>query len=246
VSTLIKPTERPPRREPSVRWNLFEVVLVYAVIYVLGMVYNLFVDFLFERFGEGWSDTAGTKFFIVSIVVEAVSLLLALWYVVVVRHHGSLREVGFTARAWPWQVAYGVLAGVGIFVLVYATDMVTLWLAGPRSSPHPLVDLVTAARAPRELFYPFLLGSLLVPVSEESYFRGFAYPALRDRVGRPTAMLLVSVFFALIHLDPWGFPALVLAGLALVWLYERTGAIWPPIIAHAIWNAAVTALAYLG
>ncbi len=246
MSTAVKPENRPLRPAATARWNLFEVVLVYVAIYALGVVYSLFVDFLFDRFGEHWSDMAGTKFFVASIVIEAVLLVVALWYVVVIRHHGSLREVGFTGRAWPKQIALGILAGLGIFVVVYAADLVTLWVMGPRQGAQPLVDLVSAARAPRELFFPFLLGSLLVPISEETYFRGFAYPALRDRVGRPVAMILVSLFFALIHLDPWGFPALILAGLALVWLYDRTEAIWPPIIAHAVWNAIVTSLTYLG
>ncbi len=245
MSMPVKPADRPLRPASSARWNLFEVVLVYVVIYALGGAYSLFVDFLFDRFGEGWPDNAGMMFFVASIVVEAVLLLVALWYVVAVRHRGSLREIGYTSRAWPRQVATGILAGLGIFALVYAADTITLWLTGPRQGPHPLVDLVSAAQAPRELFFPFLLGSLLVPISEESYFRGFAYPALRDRVGKPAAMVLVSLFFALIHLDPWGFPALVLAGLALVWLYDRTESIWPPIIAHALWNTIVTALTYL-
>lgn len=246
MSTAVKPEGRPLRPAPTVRWNLFEVVLVYVAVLALGVLYSLLEDFLFNRFGEHWSDMAGTKFFVASVVLEAGVLVAALWYVVVVRRHGSLREVGFTGRAWPRQVAVGVLAGLGIFVLVYAVDLVMMRLAGPSQGTQPLTDLVSAARAPAELFFPFMLGSLLGPISEEAYFRGFAYPALRDRLGRPAAMLLVSLFYALSHLDPWGFPALLLAGLALVWLYERTEAIWPPIIAHAVWNAIVTGLTYLG
>jgi hypothetical protein len=242
----MKMTEGPSRPAHGARWNLIEVLLVYAAIYALGFGYNILVNFMFDRFGENWPDNAGTMFFVASIVVEATLLLVALWYVVVVRHRGRLSEVGFTAKAWPRQIITGILAGLAIFIVVYAADTLTFWLTGPRQAPNPLVDLAGAARAPRELFLPLFLGSLLVPISEESYFRGFAYPALRDRIGKPWAMILVTVFFALIHLDPWGLPALILAGFALVWLYDRTQSIWPPIIAHAIWNGLVTALVYLG
>jgi membrane protease YdiL (CAAX protease family) len=51
------------------------------------------------------------------------------------------------------------------------------------------------------------------------------------------ATLLSSVFFALLHFEPVILPALVVLAVALCWLFEKTGSLIPPIVAHATFNS---------
>ena len=57
------------------------------------------------------------------------------------------------------------------------------------------------------------------------------------------AIGLSAVAFAAVHLDPVRFPALLFLGVLYGWLSWRTGSVWPSVLAHAVNNAAATALA---
>jgi membrane protease YdiL (CAAX protease family)/uncharacterized RDD family membrane protein YckC len=89
-----------------------------------------------------------------------------------------------------------------------------------------------------------ILGGILIvvfaPVSEEMFFRGFVYGALRTRMGLWPAAAISAVVFGLPHVtsaDLSIVPPLVIFGLLLAWLYEYTGSLGPPIALHMINNA---------
>lgn len=81
---------------------------------------------------------------------------------------------------------------------------------------------------------------VLAPLSEEIFFRGFAFAGLRRRLSLWPAAAISSIGWAMLHLGP-GNPGVVvqlaLFGLVLAWLYEQTGSLWPPILAHGLNNA---------
>lgn len=79
----------------------------------------------------------------------------------------------------------------------------------------------------------------LAPITEEIFFRGFVFGGLRARLPLWLAALISGVLFGLVH-APTGIttlPLLSALGVALAWLYERTGSLGPPMIAHAVNNA---------
>ena len=81
---------------------------------------------------------------------------------------------------------------------------------------------------------------LTAAVPEEIFFRGYAQGTLMLRMGRAWALLLVATAFSLAHAGQG--PAAVLlailpAALALGMLYDRTGSILAPLVAHVIINA---------
>jgi membrane protease YdiL (CAAX protease family)/uncharacterized RDD family membrane protein YckC len=83
-----------------------------------------------------------------------------------------------------------------------------------------------------------LVIAVLAPVTEELFFRGFVFAGLRSRWSLWPAALAVGLIFGLVH-APTGLTAVVpLAGLgvALCWLYDRTGSLWPCVAAHVFNN----------
>jgi membrane protease YdiL (CAAX protease family) len=111
----------------------------------------------------------------------------------------------------------------------------------------------------RGIVYPFLkttLGRTSFP-GWAAWFRARLYPWVRGRLGRrpafwvraqvcrglrqpwPVAAAMVtSVLFAAIHLNLMTLVPLILLSLALVWLYEVTGNLLAPILAHSLFNLA--------
>lgn len=86
----------------------------------------------------------------------------------------------------------------------------------------------------------------VAPLSEEIFFRGFLFGGMRRAVPFAAAAAISSGIWGLFHYtdpDSWGVVLqLTIFGLALAWLYRRTGSIWPTIAVHVINNAIAFAL----
>lgn len=84
----------------------------------------------------------------------------------------------------------------------------------------------------------FVAVTLVAPVAEELFFRGYMYPVLKAHVGRH-ALWLSSLAFTALHLYLIQSVAVFLLALCLTWLYEKRGNIWVNIMAHAALNTFV-------
>ena len=69
---------------------------------------------------------------------------------------------------------------------------------------------------------------VVAPVFEEFFFRGFAYPVLKQRWGTLGALLVVSAVFAVIHFHLPSLGPLFALAVGLGLAYELTARCWPP------------------
>jgi uncharacterized protein len=84
-----------------------------------------------------------------------------------------------------------------------------------------------------------LVIAVLAPITEELFFRGFVFAGLRSRWSLWPAAVAVGLIFGIVH-APTGLTAVVplaALGVALCWLYDRTGSLWPCVFAHMINNS---------
>src|SRR5690606_22087105 len=85
-----------------------------------------------------------------------------------------------------------------------------------------------------------LLIALAAPLSEELFFRGFMFAALRRSLSLWPAALISALVWASLHLGSGNLGVVIqlaVFGVVLAWLYERSGTLWAPIAAHTINNA---------
>lgn len=83
-----------------------------------------------------------------------------------------------------------------------------------------------------------VLTGVLVPITEELYFRGYLLPRMPSRFGRlkPVAH---SLFFSIYHFDaPWMIPVRTLGILPLIYVTIHTHSVRPGIVAHCLVNLA--------
>jgi membrane protease YdiL (CAAX protease family) len=86
---------------------------------------------------------------------------------------------------------------------------------------------------------------ILAPIAEEIFFRGVVFNAWLREGGRRWAYIGSAALFAAIHLSLLSLLPIFLLGLALAWVYERTGNLLAPIAMHATVNGISVALALL-
>jgi membrane protease YdiL (CAAX protease family) len=83
-----------------------------------------------------------------------------------------------------------------------------------------------------------LLIVIAAPISEEVCFRGFLFGGLRERMPMVAAALVSGLIFGALHAISGisAVPPLVVFGLILALLYEKTGSILPGILLHMLNN----------
>jgi uncharacterized protein len=125
----------------------------------------------------------------------------------------------------------------------------------PNPVGHDLLEVLLKAAHERDALAVGLLvfsAGIVAPVLEEMIFRGLLQTSVCNMLGwtrRWGIVIGCAVLFAGIHLSAvsWpALPALFVLGLILGWLYERTGSLWPGIVAHAGYNLLSVALLLAG
>ncbi len=82
--------------------------------------------------------------------------------------------------------------------------------------------------------------TIVAPVGEELFFRGYFFGALRNWRGWFPAAVLGGLVFGAVHIgsSPIGFTVPLAAfGFGLCWLYQKTGSLYPCIALHALNNS---------
>jgi membrane protease YdiL (CAAX protease family) len=112
--------------------------------------------------------------------------------------------------------------------------------------PSDIAEMhLLTAHTPVEFAAMVVIAALIPGVSEELLFRGVAQRSLERELTPARAIILTSILFAVIHLQPINL--VVLFGLAcfLGYLAWKTGSIFPSMLAHASFNASSLLIAYL-
>jgi membrane protease YdiL (CAAX protease family) len=136
---------------------------------------------------------------------------------------------------------------VGAAALLVGGALQALWISLLPDSLTRAFDVARLfQRPPLERAVMLASATVLAPVCEELAFRGHLLSALRQRLGPAAAIALTALAFAALHLDPVRLPGLVFLGVLFGWLTWRSGSVYPAILAHAVNNAAATALALGG
>ena len=89
----------------------------------------------------------------------------------------------------------------------------------------------------------FLVVAIGAPVVEELVYRGLLQRSMATVTGAAPALVLTSIWFALIHFTPVEYPGLFVAGLGFGAGLLLTNRIGPSIVTHAAFNATGLTLA---
>jgi membrane protease YdiL (CAAX protease family) len=157
-------------------------------------------------------------------IVISLSLLAALYLIVRVRHGRGVWVLLGWRRPTREYLLVALIGGVGLAI---CTDVVAR-ASSPASHLIRFWDLL-------------VLGTVLGPLLEESFFRGCLLPVLAHTAGPKLAILGAAVLFATFHqvtsLAQW--VCFVGTGMAYGWIKTKSGSTAAAATMHAAYNLAL-------
>ncbi len=219
-------------------------VLAFGVVVTFSLLALLVVVAPLSALGLDPGGPLGTA---VSLVVTTLVFVLVVRTLVVATGALSWAEIGFSRPLGGALADLALGAGLAVPVLV-VTLLLSALLAAFLPSPTSPLPAATSVGA---LLLNLLSASLLAPLGEEVFFRGYTTTAWARAAGARTAILRGALFFSLAHVatlfsPSFGsgagaalteFVALLPAGIALGWVFLARRSIWASLGLHATFNA---------
>ncbi|MGA4579660.1 lysostaphin resistance A-like protein [Limisphaera sp. VF-2] len=226
----LRMTRQPIRWDSFRRWALHFGPGFYVGLVLLSLAHQ-WVPGLERRPGLPQLVLAGLSF-------QGATLVLVTLFL---REHGTGWREAFGLRLRPGRaLGLGVATACVILPVAWALQLLTMAVLHRFHYPAEVqvaVQVLQTTPDWRQQLAMAVVAIGLAPPAEEALFRGLLFHTLQQ-VGYPRlAWWGTALLFALVHANAASFVALVGLALALAWLYERTGNLLAPIVAHAVFNA---------
>ncbi|MFH0840327.1 MAG: type II CAAX endopeptidase family protein [Candidatus Omnitrophota bacterium] len=221
-------------------WGILEICKVIIIFFFAESVAALF--------------TIGAALFLPNIILRGnIQLMIiataldvvavgAIFYFVLIVKKRNMNSLGLTAKNFLLNVKYGITAYIGlvpVFLIVTIAMAFIFKVLNIPVEPQEVVEILKKEENMPSLIYMCLFTSLLGPVMEEIFFRGFVYGALKNRIGILGGVLVSAAFFAYVHANAAGFVPILSLGILLAYIYEKTGSLVSSVTAHIMHNSAM-------
>lgn len=226
-------------------WVNFGIFICAMVISVF-VIQNVAAALLFEPPAEGDAPLKLTPWLAVFAVLFLQLPMLAVFYAArrfyPAFYSGRLNNTELSVssafgKALPLFLMF--LPGIWIAALFWTSILSALEEAGAIQTiePQELITLFQDGGDPVAIGLLVIMAIILAPIVEEIIFRGCIYRFLKSQTTLVTAQIISGSFFALMHANLMSFVPLVLVGVFLARVYEKSGNIMVAIWFHAFFNA---------
>jgi|GEM_PF-390943 len=225
-----------------------EIIIVPALAYGYAAYeqghFSKVIHLNLNKTQQGWLN-------LVAILSAAFSVIL---YTLIM--NPNLRKLIYWGTHFPKSLRRAVKAfmvGAGTWLLSYPAVVmmsqivgILLFFVGPiKHVEQNAVQHLKSTMESAPLFWATTLVIIfLVPIAEETLFRGFLQRWLVQKIGRWQGIILAAALFAAFHFSiSQGIDnielllSLFTLACFLGFIYERQGTLWAPISLHAIFNA---------
>lgn len=205
----------------QIKWGPLDILWLILFSFVASVLSFIFVQRV--------NPSAGLLF--ISLVSEA--FLFFFVFVIVLAHRESFSNLGFRSFSLKEIALVAPTLLIPLFIFEWVYGGVYKHFVGENIFLHyKFITTSLQAEPTIGIFFIFLAG----PICEEVIFRGFLHQALRKRLKLVPGILLSSAIFSLAHLNLPAFIPLLLLGIVLAYVFERTCSLLPCFVIHALNN----------
>ena len=215
----------------------FAVLIAFVLLYTgfsAGHMYWVKYTVGFEAY-LGHGPRMPPKLLLTSQWLKATAIVLVLWWVALRPHRLDWRALGVRGCEPRWLFVAAVGAVLAFVLAVLLAKLMATQL--PDWARFMRSRYAWGDAPPWQMLLLVATTVGVTPLVEELFFRGFLLPWMLARHRRGVAIAVCAVLFGASHLVPWQAFVAALLSLLLIWLYLRSGSIWPSVLCHAINNA---------
>lgn len=226
-------TEKPAWHWKDLVYLLFLVLVMVPIFIEYGLFHWLFSLFENELY-------AGT----LTGMAMAIVFTTGLYLIVLKPRKQSWKEVGCR----PFAVRHWLDIAVWMFILIAASVLLVIVMdlfgvSTANSKTESLQSQLTVAH----FLIAFASASIVSPIYEEIFYRGFLYRFFSSRYGVWPGMLISSAIFTFVHIPTFNtLPVNFVSGMVFAWIYQKTGSVIPAIVMHGLFNGIAITLTALG
>jgi uncharacterized protein len=242
-------------------WKL-ESVLALALGIFISMFFGGIAVAIVRHFLGSTSSSAQTATLVIAALsFQGAVLVLSYFFV---RKHGATWDDAFGFRIEPKHALWvGCMVGMLFLPVGWVLQWASVQLLGQfevKIVEQQAVQILKVAESWPNRFALGVVAIFLAPAAEEILFRGIFYPWLKRVWSRSAALIVTSVFFAIIHSNFTAiftlkfsdfaatlgtFLPLTLLAMVFALLYEKTGNLLASITAHSVFNTANFIMLYI-
>jgi membrane protease YdiL (CAAX protease family) len=192
--------------------------------------------------GNGAAEVMGVPLAVITATVLSGTFAVTALSFSAVLYRQPVNTLGFVKiyglKPYVFAVGMWLIALIILMFWIGALNWLKVDFLLPPDTAQQVMD-----KAGGNLIATLILVGIVGPIAEEIFFRGFVLPGLMKRFGVTQSLLFSSLLFGIFHFDPGAIVPTFILGLALGWVYLKTGALWPAIFAHGLHNSLAIMLA---
>jgi len=170
-----------------------------------------------------------------------------IFYFILVKYKDKLSSLGITFMGFYKNVLSGIAAYIFILPVLIMTlilSMLFLDRIGYKAPPQPVFDMFFEEKRSSVILFLAIFVSILGPIVEEIFFRGFLYSAVKKRFGVLIGVLLSGALFSMLHVNIAGFLPIMILGVLMAFLYEATGSLVTSAAVHILHNSIIVGFVF--
>ncbi len=222
-------------------WTLKDIFKILIIIFSAGYGFAIFINIIFKFLNINIKSNIVNP--IVFSTFFHVIAVVCIFYYIKLKYDSGFDSLGLNFSKSAKSILIGILSYSSIIpaiILVLLTSIVIFYYIGYETEPNAIFLVYFLPVKIPKLIYLLIFISVIGPICEEIFFRGFIYKFLRSKLGITSGILLTSVIFSFLHLTPVGFIPIFVLSIMLSYIYEKTGSLVAPITAHVLHNSMIS------
>lgn len=235
-------------------WHNVVLLIINAMMLASFVLALIILPFIMSLSGINESAIvdipSNAGFILFSLIIQDGILIWMVWHQVVRRGVIPLSEMGISrailgdSTKMARYTGWGVVAGLTLFGLALVIE---LGQSAIGFVPPEDATVIGPETGNLSAYLMWLVSACLIaPVSEEFFFRGYAFNAFNKKYGLSIALFVSALGFSAIHGSIFSLLPIFAAGVGLALAYHWSGSLVTSMVAHAVNNFIAVTMMFLG
>ena len=210
---------------PKIKNAILLCLFLLGIQVGAALVFGIFLR-LFGLGNESMIDGVGTSF----IYLLTFGLVILIGY----KKTGKKINEVFMFNNIPLNLWIAVIVFMfGYVILSSELDNLIIYIL---PMPEFFQELFNSMLANEYIIISIVLVGILPAFAEEMLFRGVILSGFKENYSQKKAIIISSLLFGLVHLNPWQFVTAFISGMIIAWICLQTKSILPCIYIHLFNN----------